>query len=80
MKRVAWALIAIATASWLAVFIIATARAPVDAAYVAVIVICALATSNAVQSIRRDQVRFAAFSAGASIALCGYAALTHGWL
>jgi hypothetical protein len=82
MARIAWGLIAIATPVWLALILISMQQAACGgyAADMAAAVLGAFALSSAVQSVRRGEVRFAAFLAGATIALSGYGAVTHGWL
>jgi len=59
MKQIAWGLIGAAVAAWLALFMISSAQASIACSnylpYMAVIIICALATTQAVQSLYRGE-------------------------
>jgi len=84
MVRVAWGLTVIAALVFFALFFISTKQAPAECSNytldMAILVLCAFTISGAVDFVRQGQAHFAAVLAGASIALCGYGVLTHGWL
>jgi len=84
MTRIAWGLNIIAALVFFALFFTATERAPAQCTNytidMAILVICAFTISGAVDFVRRGQAQYAAATAGGTIALLGYAALTHGWL
>jgi len=83
VKKLAWGLIGIAIAVWLAVFFAATqqslAACSVYERYSPVLGVLAIAA--AYQCVRfRGELRFAAFLAVASIGFSTLDVLTHGWL
>ena len=84
MTRVAWALNIIAALVFLILFFATTARtSPQCITYtadMAIFVACAFAISGSVDFLRQGRSRYGAVLAGGTIALCGYAALIHGWL
>jgi len=84
MVRIAWGLTVAAGLVFLALFVINTEQtSPACRTYVSdmgLLVLCAFTISGAVDFVRRGQAQFAAALAGGTIAVCGYAVLSHGWL